>query len=484
MRNVLPQDFYDGCLMGRRKIFTNQTVVTRENVKSVVSKALSIHNANATEITTLYARYRGYQPILKKQKLVREEINNKIVVNLANQNVTFKSAYFWSAPIQYASYGDDDKAAEIRKLSKFMRAADKETKDKELSDWFFICGVAVRLILPSQDPDKPFDIFTPDPRDAFVIYTSHIGEAPVAGVIIQTDENDNNYYCVYTDSRYFEIRGDEVTEQVNWLGAIPVIEYLNNNPRIGAFEPVVSIENAINQLASDRVDNIQDFVNAYDVFENCEISEENYKSLAVGGGAVMIKSADSGLQAKVYRISSEINQSGVQSVIDDLTEDYLTISGMPNRNGGSSTSDTGAGVIYRDGWAEAESRASDTDKMFYRSERPFLNVVLKICIDKNLISKSLTVADIKIEHPRTNLANAQSRMQILCEGLNNPKIHPRFVWLMAGVPNAEEWYTASENYYQDYVAKMEQSLTNEGEDELRQGGRIGAAAGEAGSPEI
>ena len=51
------------------------------------------------------------------------------------------------------------------------------------------------------------------------------------------------------------------------------------------------------------------------------------------------------MEAKVYRIASELNQTNTQTIVDDLEDAYLTICGMPNRNGGSSTSDTGQAVF-------------------------------------------------------------------------------------------------------------------------------------------
>ena len=62
---------------------------------------------------------------------------------------------------------------------------------------------------------------------------------------------------------------------------------------------------------------------------------------------------------------------------------------MPNRNGGTSTSDTGSAVIMRDGWSAAEARAKDSELMFKLSEKEFLKLVLRICSDLNKRCHSL-----------------------------------------------------------------------------------------------
>ena len=311
-------------------------------------------------------------------------INNKVTINRENEIVTFKTAYLLNEPISYVSNGNEDAlTARVTRLNEFMRAEDKESKDKEIVDWMHIGGVAERLTLTDEmanvQDGAPFYVYTLDPREAFVIYSARIGQRPMAGVIIQVDEEGKTIYTVYTKNKCFTIKGDVVTEEDHILGDIPLVEYINNEARMGAFESVISILNNINQLESDAVDSVQDFVNGFDVFQNCEIEDGTYGKLSIGGQAVKIKTVVQGMEAKVYRVSSELSQSGVQQRVDDLTNAYLTICGMPNRNGGSSTSDTGQAVIFRDGWSEAESRAKDTEKLFCRSERHFLRIVLNIC---------------------------------------------------------------------------------------------------------
>lgn len=462
----------DGCLHGRRKIYTFVPEITAENVVPVLGKANAIHRLNRQEIQYLYDYYCGVQDVRGKIKLARPEINNKVTVNIANQIVTFKTAYFMASPLQYVSAGGDKLIAEmVNLLNAYMLAEDKDSKDKEICDWLHICGLGVRLVLPDaagEAEGAPFCIYTLDPRQAFVIYNNGIGERPLAGVILQKDAKGRNLACVYTKDRYFEIQGQKIINrdefdgqpgQAHFLGGVPLIEYPNTEARLGAFEIVLPILNTINDLTSHRVDGVQDFVNAFDVFLNCEIDKEGYAVLSEGGKYILIKSTVPGMEAKVYRIASELNQSGVQTALDDLTDQYIRICGLPNRNGGSSTSDTGQGVIFRDGWAEADSRANDTEKMFNRAERQFLRQVLHIC--QNVQGLNLQLGDIKIDHTRSNLSNMQSRMQILCEGLNNDKIHPKIPWLVAGMPNAEEWYHMSEDYYQEQQAELSRSLQEE-----------------------
>ena len=455
----------DDGLHGRHVAYTNQKEITPENVSDVIGKAMSTHFRNKAEIQYLYDYFRGKQDIRLKEKVVRPEINNKVMVNRANEIVTFKTAYLLGEPLQYVSNGGNDSVSEkVNTLNEFMRAESKDTKDKEIADWMHICGVGVRMVVPDEEGEEdgsPVCIYTLDPRDAFVIYYSGVGHKPLAGVLRQWDEEGKPYQCVYTREWYFEIAGGEIKKQeARTIPYIPIIEYTNNDARMGAFEVVLPLLNAINTVESNRVDSIQDFVNAFDVFQNCELEAGQYAELAKGGMAIQIKSANQGMEAKVYRIASELNQTNTQTLVDDLYDTALTICGMPNRNGGSSTSDTGTAVIYRDGFAEAESRAKDTEKTFIRSEREFLRIVLYIC--RNTADLDLQLSDIKPEFTRKNLSNVQSKVQVLCEMLNNSKIHPKLAFQYSGLfSDSEEAYRISKQYAEEQQAALTRSLREE-----------------------
>lgn len=490
VRNIV--NFPSDGLTGRRRITTTVKEITADNVRDVLSDALAIHEQNAGEINYLWDVYRGKQDIRHKAKYVRESINEKVCVNIANQIVTYKSAYLLSEPIQYVSHGGDDELSKkVVQLNEYMRAEDKESKDKEIVDWMHICGLGERFVTTDRmagiENDAPFYIETLDPRTSFVIYSSRIRKTRMAGVILQTDENKQKFATVYTKNKCFTVTKDSVTEEGHTLGDIPLIEYENNMARMGAFEVVLSILNAINELESDAVDAIKDFVNGFDVFMNCDIENGQYANLTIGGQAVKVTSTVPGVEAKVYRVTSELDQNGVQQRVDDLTEKYLTICGMPNRNGGSSTSDTGTAVIFRDGFFDSESRAEDTETFFKRSERCFLRIVLRIC--SALEGLDLSVKDIEVNFPRKSLNNLQSRFQCLCEGLANDKIHPENVFNAFGdifgdkakaYQMGMEWYEKQKQEQEDAIdAQLERErerITNavqtggQGTDETEPGG--------------
>ena len=447
-------------MYGRRRITTDATEITSENIVVELNKAFNEHSVNRGEIEYLWNYYRGKQPILERTKDVRPEICNKIVENRANEIVSFKVGYLCGEPIQYVGRNSDEMVSQaIAELNEMMFSENKATQDKEVVEWQMICGTAYRLVLPDDvgsEDDAPFEIHTLDPRDTFVVYSSEVGNKPIFAVKYRINKENDRIASVYTQNGYWKLINDKVVEiKAHSLGIIPIFEYPANNARQGAFEIVLPLLDAINNVASNRLDGVEQFVQAFIKFINCDITPDDFKALK-DMGAIKVKSTD-GQQADVDIVTNELNQVQTQTLVDYLYQTVLTICGMPNRNGGSSTSDTGSAVLLRDGWSLAEARAKDSELMFKKSEQEVLKLILRIIRDTQGLSDalySLRLRDIDSRFTRRNYDNIQSKSQVLVSMLQQNKIHPRLAFTSCGLfCDAENAYQMSMDYYDEQAKK-------------------------------
>ena len=447
-------------MYGRRVITTDAVEITNANIIAELNKAFDTHNLNRGEIEYLWNYYRGKQPILQRVKTVRPEICNKIVENRANEIVSFKVGYLCGEPIQYVGRnGDESVSQAIAELNEMMFSENKATQDKEVVEWQMICGTAYRLVLPDatgEEDDAPFEMFTLDPRDTFVVKSSEVGNKPMFAVKYRVDSESNRICSVYSANWYWRIVGDKIVEsKAHALGMIPIFEYPANNARLGAFETVLPMLDAINTVASNRLDGVEQFIQAFVKFVNCDIDEAQFKALK-DLGAIKVKSID-GSAADVSIVTQELNQVQTQTLVDYLYQTVLTICGMPNRNGGSSTSDTGAAVIMRDGWTLAESRAKDSELMFKQAENEVLKLILRIIRDTRGLSEdiyNLRLKNISLQFTRRNYENVQSKSQVLVSMLGQSKIHPRLAFTSSGLfTDPESAYQLSKEYSEEQAKK-------------------------------
>lgn len=458
-------------LFGREVITIDEVEITDKNIVEILDKVMSIHTKNRSDIQYLWNYYRGKQPILSRKKKVRPEICNRIVENRANEIVSFKVGYLCGEPIQYIGRsGSEAISKAISELNEMMFSENKATQDKKVVEWQAICGTAYRLVLPDTrggEDDAPFEMYTLDPRDTFVVYSNEIGNKPLLAVKYCTTDTNDYIYSVYSANHFWKIKNKEIVESKDHaLGIVPIIEYPANTARLGAFEIVLPLLDEINNIASNRMDGIEQFIQAFMKFINCEITKEEYLEF-LELGAIKVKSPD-GMSADVDMVSSELNQSQTQIAKDDAHSAIIEITGMPNRNGGSSTSDTGQAVVLRDGWTLAESRAKDSELMFKESEQQTLKLILRIIRDTQGLSDdlyALKLKDIALQFTRRNYENIQSKAQVLTQMLAQNKIHPRLAFAHCGMfTDPEDAYRVSEQYSQEQMEKAMELQTPDGDD--------------------
>ena len=455
-------------MYGRRVITTDVAEITAENVVAVLEEAMKLHEKNRSEIDYLWKYWKGEQPILQRSKTVRPEICNKIVENRANEIVSFKTGYLCGEPIQYVGRSCDEAITKsIGILNEYMFLVDKPSLDQEVVEWGMVCGTGYRMVLDNgayapESDEAPFEMYTLDPRDTFVVYSNDVKRKRMLGVKYNTDAFGQKTFSAYAEGLYFTIRDGKVTDvKAQGLGE-PIIEYPANNARLGAFEIVLPLLDAINNIESNRMDGIEQFVQAFVKFINCDITKEDFEALK-DLGAIKVKSTD-GQAADVDIVTNELNQQQTQTLKDDAYQAVLTICGMPNRNGGSSTSDTGSAVLLRDGWSLAESRAKDSELMFKRSEKEVLRLVLKLC--GGLADLDLKLKDIDMKFTRRNYDNIQSKSQVLVSMLQQPKIHPLLAFTHCGLfSDPESAYTMSNEYHEEQMSKWEPVEVDEEEDD-------------------
>ena len=399
-------------LHGRRQIFTNVSEINEGNVKKVLTDALAVHVQNRSEMVYLEKYLRGIQPVLERVKVYHDEINNRVVVNMANQIVAFKTAEFAGEPIQYISRGAKKSVPKkVEKLNSLMLSEEKPTKDMELAYKMFTYGVGYRLILNDKAgevyDEAPFEIYVPDPRNTLVIRRNDVTKKVLAGVTYVDLDNNRIQYTVYTDNKVFTVGGTPMDAEIlmstvtHNFGLVPLIEYPCNSVYMGAFEVVHDLLNALSSALCDRLDAVDQFIQAIMVFEGVDITLDQLTELKEAG-AIKIPPAIDGRQSRVYYLNQQLDQSQTQTLVDDIKQTILEIVGMPSQgNANTSDSSNNGAIIMKNGWWNAEARKLETIGMWNCSETETLKVVLKICDDANVLT-GLLVSDVQPKYGTTS----------------------------------------------------------------------------------
>jgi len=417
-------------LYGRRRIYATSDVITADNVIAEVNNALNPHQANMREEEYLYWYRRGIQPIIDRTKERRKDICNKVTVNNADMVVSFKNGYFLQKAATYISRKDSEEITnKVKELNEYVALSGKYEADNSVVDWFHTVGLGVLYVKPNDEPDIPFKVYALDPRSAFVVYSMNPGNEPVMGINMVVRDK-TIWIDAITKDTFYRIKGGQlsgndlqlgisqidvtqntlVESEPNLIGEIPIVEYTYNKLRMGAFEGVISICDAINSCVSNRMDGIEQFIQSLTVLYNCEVDEGTTADDIRKMGFVSLKNSGDN-KADIKVLSEQLDQSQTQVTLNDLYDQLLDKAGMPAlmRDSGS-TSDTGTAVYLRNGWATADTCARNTEDEFKKANTYFDRIILAILRGK-IKGYSLNRSDFELKIIRNDLSNLLVKTQ-------------------------------------------------------------------------
>lgn len=432
-------------------ILSNAERIDHTNIVQEIGKAYSAHLKNRTEIDYLERYYKGDQPILYRTKKVRPEINNKVVENHALEIVEHKASENFGEPVQYVLKGTDEstkenKSIELNNLNDLNELEAKDAIDIQMARDRSICGTSYKFHYNRKNPtpdEAPYGIEREDPKNTFVTYSSGVGHKALFSCQIRRDKDNHQYFFVYTDKFWYTVQNGKIIDSGrNGIKKIPVVEYPNNFYRLSDIEIVITVLDAINKMQSDRMNGIEQFIQSFVKFLNCEMSGDEWEKLREEG-ALVVKSNGSGTKTDVEIMSDELNQQQSQIAKDDLYENMLIVEGMPDRQENTG-GDTGQAVVMRNGFYFSEKRAEMSEPIFKKSERESIKIVLNIMRIKGLTS--LTLKDIEIKITRSKMDNMQVKAQVF-QMLTAAGIDPKVAIKVCNLfSDPEEVYLQSKPY--------------------------------------
>nr|DAV19404.1 MAG TPA: Portal [Bacteriophage sp.] len=443
MNTLHLQDIVKG-KYGRKIAYTDVEAITQDNVVKVVGNCIGTFNWNKHIIKYLWDYYKGDQPIRYRVKKVRDDITNRIVENHAYEIVQFKTGQSYGEPVQYISRKDEEAVNKaVDTLNDYMEDANKQEKDIKSGEWQSATGTSFKAVQKTPGEEVPFRIVAPSPMNTFVIYNRST-EEPLLAVQELKDADGEYYKLCYSSTHECKIINGAVSDwKLHGFGGIPIVEYPNNHERISDIELVIDILDAINNMQSNRMDGVEQLIQAWYKFINCEVDEEQFEKMKMNC-ALVVKSINKDNKADVDVITQELDQSQSQIAKDDLWDNALSILAIPSKQGNTG-GDTQGAVELRNGWDFSKTRAKLKDPLIVTAEKRLAKVVLNVIrIYKKDLNLSLRDFTVQINHsPQDNMyTKSQTLLQLLQCG-----VHPLVAIKTVGLwGDAEKTFLLSKPY--------------------------------------
>ena len=260
-------------------------------------------------------------------------------------------------------------------------------------------------------------------------------------------------------------KGKTSKSRLHAFGGIPIVEYPNNQDRLSDIELVIDILDAINNMQSNRMDAIEQFVQSWVKFVNCDVDEDTFTKMKMMGALVVKSNNGAENKADVDIMSQELNQTESQVAKDDLWNNALSISAIPNKQGNTG-GDTQGAVELRNGWDFSKQRAKLKDPYIKDSEKRLNKVILNVIRQRKGDKEcnfGIMDYDVQINHSPTD--NMQVKTQVL-QMLLSSGIHPLVAIKVCGLwGDAEKVYLMSKPYLDILYKTIDDVVENAEEQE-------------------
>jgi SPP1 family phage portal protein len=218
--------------------------------------------------------YYGKHKILNRVFDDPSKPNNKIVVNIPKYITQVRTGYFSSAPMTIDSINDDY----MEDVMDVLNYNDFKTIFSQLDTYCSIYGHAFLVLY--LDDNKQIRIRPQKPTDWLIIYDNSLEQKPKFAIRyyawFDDTENQQMYDIeLWTDKEIVVYEGsplalNEVSRRPHYFGQLPVIEFMENESRQGAYESVIDLIDAYELMLSDTANTVSYFSDCYLILEGMD----------------------------------------------------------------------------------------------------------------------------------------------------------------------------------------------------------------------
>lgn len=288
----------------------------------ILEYCIKQHQGTLARLNKLSDYYDGKQDISNRTFGNPNIPNHKIVANHAKYIVDIATGFLVGNPIAYSG-------SQVDKILDEYSRMDIISHDTELEKDLSVFGIGYELmyLAPVDEGDTEIRIKSIDPRGIFVVTDDTVDKNPLFGVHYQQRfklDSSLNYYLinVYTEDKIYTYHAKGLSkgqmtlfeESEHYFGAVPVVEYRNNEERQGDFEQQISQFDAYNLLQSDRINESEQRVNSILFIKGFTLGEDNLTHDSI----IETTEKDSDLKWLIKEIKEADNEVLRQSLLDDI----------------------------------------------------------------------------------------------------------------------------------------------------------------------
>ena len=381
---------------------TNVKELDKKSVDSIIRE----HKSFKTRYKHTYDYYIGNHKILYKTMSDMSKPNNKVICSLPSYSVDIRTGYFSGEPITFTSENEKQQEAVLNVLE----YNDFQDINSELDKLSAIYGHAFLILWI--DEDGQIRMATESPDNVILVHDNTLAANPIGAIRYfeykdAATNNDVLEMTVFKKNKIEYYTGSHsslrlVKEEPNYFGDIPVIEFMENTERKCCYIDAISTVDAIEEILSSCMNEIEYFGSCYMTFKGLtETEPEDIQDMKNNRSIILEEGGE------VQFITRDVNDTFIQNTLNSLTERYHMLTKTPALSD-ESFSGNASGVALKFKLFGLEKDLSKKESKWRKSIQKMLELATNRL---NMIGGSYKYQDVKITFsralPTNSLENAQ-----------------------------------------------------------------------------
>lgn len=291
--------------------------------------------------------YYGKHAILNRTFDDASKPNNKVVTNIPKYITQVRTGYFSSAPMSIDSINE----SYLEDIRAVLDNNDFKHIFSQLDTYCSIYGHA--FLVMYLDDNSEIRIRPQKPTEWIMVYDNSLEQKPKFAIryYCWLDDIDNQQMYdieLWTDREIIVYEGSpmtlqEVSRRDHYFGRLPVIEFMENESRHGAYEDVINLIDAYELMLSDTANTVSYFSDCYLILEGMDQTDPEEIEQMKNNRILLIPEGTS-----ASFLQKNINETYNENLIKRLQEQIFVVACTPLLSDSSfSSNSSGVAIQFK-----------------------------------------------------------------------------------------------------------------------------------------
>ena len=300
---------------------TENIINDPKEIKQLIEDHQTVHDY----LASLEGQFTGNQEILNIPEAPADRPDNRLVNNFPGYISSVNIGYFMGKPVTYLAKADS--GIMMDDIQNIFDYNDEQDENMTLAREASIKGVAYEMLFTDSDSKVRFASIAPENT---ILLRDNTLESNIIMAIRYWKNGDSGYFAdVYDQLNYTRMQLDKKGGTIlegptpHMFEDVPIVEYPNNEERMGDFERVLSLILAYDKSQSNTANDFDDFTDAYLILRNMSGTEED-EILAMKKHRVLLLGAEDGAEWLTKTMQDTATENYKNRLVDDIHKFSMT----------------------------------------------------------------------------------------------------------------------------------------------------------------